>query len=317
MVPGLIEGRYTLDQLSFDLVALARAARARFLEDTVTRIDAHAHTVTLASGRSLEYDVASVAIGGRPAAASIPGAAAHARFVTPIDRLAALIPAMEAAAQSAGPEPLQVVVVGAGATGVEIALTTRARLDQLGATRAIITLLDSANTLVRQTGAAIAETAERELRHGEITLRLSTGVEEIGPGHLRLTGGRILSADLILCCGGIDAPTLFRDSALPVDGHGFLTVQDTLAVPGVAGRERFANLGWALLIAVFFHIFLLALLVKFTYALQLGDWSLEHFGAFARNAYGLLTQLMDLPFKFALPLILWVAFYIRRVPRAG
>ena len=42
-----------------------------------------------------------------------------------------------------------------------------------------------------------------------------------------------------------------------------------------------------------------------------------HFGPFARNAYGLLTQLMDLPFKFALPLILWTAFYLRRVPRAA
>lgn len=90
-----------------------------------------------------------------------------------------------------------------------------------------------------------------------------------------------------------------------------------LAVPGIGNRERFGKLGWALLVAVYFHITLLALLVKFTYSTQLGDWSLAHFGPVARNAYGLLTQLMDLPFKFALPLILWTAFYIRRVPRAG
>ena len=90
-----------------------------------------------------------------------------------------------------------------------------------------------------------------------------------------------------------------------------------LAVPRITLSQRFGNLGWALLIAMFFHILLLSLLVKFTYATQMGDYSLAHFGTFARNAYGLLTQLMDLPFKFALPLILWTAFYLRRVPRAA
>ncbi|MEO8505953.1 MAG: hypothetical protein ABI609_18805 [Acidobacteriota bacterium] len=90
-----------------------------------------------------------------------------------------------------------------------------------------------------------------------------------------------------------------------------------LAVPKLTLSQRFGNLGWALLIAMFFHILLLSLLVKFTYATQMGDYSLAHYGPFARNAYGLLTQLMDLPFKFALPLILWTVFYLRRVPRAA
>ena len=44
-------------------------------------------------------------------------------------------------------------------------------------------------------------------------------------------------------------------------------------------------------------------------ATQLGSWSLEHYGAFARNAYGLGKHLADLPFKLAFPLVLWTAFY--------
>jgi hypothetical protein len=49
--------------------------------------------------------------------------------------------------------------------------------------------------------------------------------------------------------------------------------------------------------------------VKFVYATQLGDWSMSHYGAFARNFWGLGKHLMDLPFKLALPLVLWAAFY--------
>ena len=75
-------------------------------------------------------------------------------------------------------------------------------------------------------------------------------------------------------------------------------------------RERLANLGWAVLIAVFFHLLLLFFFVKFVYATQLGAWSLAHYGAFARNFFGLGKHLLDLPFKLALPLVLWAAFYI-------
>ena len=38
--------------------------------------------------------------------------------------------------------------------------------------------------------------------------------------------------------------------------------------------------------------------MKFVYATQLGAWSLAHYGAFARNFWGLGKHLLDLPFKF-------------------
>lgn len=86
-----------------------------------------------------------------------------------------------------------------------------------------------------------------------------------------------------------------------------------LAVPDVPWRERLGNLGWAVLIAVFFHLLLLFFWVKFVYATQLGSWSLAHYGPFARNLFGLGKHLLDLPFKLSLPLVLWAAFYIRRL----
>ncbi len=235
MVPGLVEGRYALEEMTIDLRALARAAGAEFVEGTVTRIDSAARRVHLADGATLEYDVASIAIGGDLAGADIPGVRAHARFVKPIDRAVGLVPALEAAAQAAGPEPLQVVVVGAGASGIEIALATRTRLDRLGASRAIISLVDSTDILLRDRGLAAADAAERALRDGEVTVRLSTGIEEVGPAHIRITGGRAIPADLVIWCTGTEAPSLFRESGLPVDARGYLTVDEYLAVPGATG----------------------------------------------------------------------------------
>ena len=86
-----------------------------------------------------------------------------------------------------------------------------------------------------------------------------------------------------------------------------------LAVPRVPWRRRLENLGWAVLITIFFDIFLIFLIVKFTYATQLGAWSLDHYGAFSRNVWGLGKHLLDLPFKLALPLLLWAGFYVKEL----
>lgn len=86
-----------------------------------------------------------------------------------------------------------------------------------------------------------------------------------------------------------------------------------LAVPGVPWRERLENLGWALLVAVAFHLVLVLFQVKFIYATQLGPWSADNYGPFARNFWGLGKHLLDLPFKLGLPLALWGAFHLRRL----
>lgn len=84
-----------------------------------------------------------------------------------------------------------------------------------------------------------------------------------------------------------------------------------LAVPGVTLRRRLRNLGWATLISAAFHFLLLILWVQFVLATQAGAWSLEHYGPFARNAWGLAKHVLDLPVKLALPFALWAAFYLR------
>ena len=86
-----------------------------------------------------------------------------------------------------------------------------------------------------------------------------------------------------------------------------------LATPDVEAGERFANLGYALLIVLFFFIIDLFFWVKFAYSTQLGAWSAAHYGPFARNFWGLGKHILDLPVKLALPFALWVAFYLRQL----
>ena len=53
--------------------------------------------------------------------------------------------------------------------------------------------------------------------------------------------------------------------------------------------------------------------VKFIYTTQLGEWSAAHWSAWQINFWGLGKHLLDLPFKFSLPLLLWAGFYLREM----
>ena len=95
--------------------------------------------------------------------------------------------------------------------------------------------------------------------------------------------------------------------------HLVMLIALFLAVPRLSWRRRLENLGWALLATVFFDIVLVFFRVKFVYATGLGAWSLAHYGAFARNFWGLGKHLLDLPLKFSLPFLLWAGFYLREL----
>ena len=86
-----------------------------------------------------------------------------------------------------------------------------------------------------------------------------------------------------------------------------------LAVPGAPLRRRLEALGWSLLAMAAFQLLLGVFWVKFVYATQLGSWSMEHYGAFARNFWGLGKHVLDLAFKFALPFMLWCPFFLREL----
>lgn len=86
-----------------------------------------------------------------------------------------------------------------------------------------------------------------------------------------------------------------------------------LAIPGVPMKQRLENLAIAAVVMALFHVILLVAWVQFVYATQLGSWSAQSYGPFARNFWGMGKHLLDLPFKLGFPLLLWAAFYLREL----
>ena len=110
MLPGYIAGHYRREECFINLAALARRCGAGFLRARATKINADDKTITLADGGSLHYDLLSVNVGS---ARYAPVASPQVCTIKPID------PFMKWLSATRAPT----LIVGAGAAGVELALS--------------------------------------------------------------------------------------------------------------------------------------------------------------------------------------------------
>ena len=219
MLPGLIAGRYTEDDASIDIVALARAAGVHLRQGSAVALDPAARQVTLADGEQVGYDVLSIDTGPTQDRERIPGAREHALFVRPIEGFLALWQPTRALADE---RPLSVVLIGGGAAGVELVLAMRAAL---GA-RAELSLVAEDGVLPSHAEAA-RRRAVAALKRAKVQV-LPGRCSAIERKHVVIGESMRLVCDVPIVATGSDAPAWLAGSGLALDERGFVRVGATL-----------------------------------------------------------------------------------------
>lgn len=226
MVPGLVAGRYAPHELEIDARPLAKRAGVRVIHARATRVDTESRCIHVEGRPPIRYDVASLNIGSTVAGLELAGVREHAVPTRPIR---VLVDAVEARMQATGPTP-DVVIVGAGAGGVELAFCVEQRLRELGRVPRVTLAHRGAHPLEGQHTRVQGRVEDAATRRG-IRLAPHTEVTAVTATSVETTAGS-LPSDLTVWVTGAAAHGVLRDSGLPVDARGFVFVGDDLRVEG-------------------------------------------------------------------------------------
>ena len=219
MVPGLVAGHYRAEQCAIALRPLAAAARVHFIEGSAVALDATARRVTLADGRVAEYDVLSLDTGAVMDRGRLPGAREHGLFVRPIEHFVRLLDEL---LDLASRRVLDVVVIGGGAAGVELAMALQYRLAGGGEERARVALVTGGGEPLAGYPAGVMQRAALALARRRVTTFRDT-VAALQPGAVVLGSGARLACDAPVLATGAEAPAWLAGSGLALNESGFVS----------------------------------------------------------------------------------------------
>lgn len=224
MVPGVVAGHYQPEQARIPLAPWCEAARVSLIAAQALALDARRRVVTLSDGRTAEYDVLSLDVGGTQDREALAGAREHALFVRPIETLVGLLDRLR---ERASRRALDVVVAGGGAAGFELALALAWGLARTGDGASRVALVTGGGEPLAGYGPAVVARGLKALARHRVTLfrEACAGVEASA---LVLTSGARLACDVPVIATGVDAPRWLRDSGLALDERGFVRTGATL-----------------------------------------------------------------------------------------
>lgn len=243
MLPGYIAGHYSHSDCHINLDAVCAQAGVTRIGASAGEIDFAAHLVRCGQAPDQPFDILSIDTGSTPVLAPIPGAERHGIAVKPVAQFLEHWTQLREAARMA-PRPLRVVVVGAGAAGVEVVLAMRHRIAGDGG-RADFTLLGDGPTILGVHPRGVQQRFMTILQNQGITVRLDTAVERVAPGALLLRGSEHLAFDEVVWVTGAAAPAWPRASGLQTDAAGFIAVNahlQSLSHPGVFAAGDIASM---------------------------------------------------------------------------
>jgi NADH dehydrogenase len=249
-------GRMDADAHGVDYPALAYRRHFKFRQGSMTALDrarriVHIDRVLDDDGtemlpvREIRYDLLVIAVGSVSNDFGVAGVAQHSIAIdTPAEaerfhrKLIAASVRADAAKSAGNPGHVDVTIIGAGATGVELAAeirqTTKTHaaygLEHLDPQRDVrITILEAAPRILPPLPERIADAALKLLQDLAIAVHTNEKVVSVDENGVRSASGEFYPADLVVWAAGIRAPAWLADlDGLEVNRSNQLVVLRTL-----------------------------------------------------------------------------------------
>lgn len=223
MVPGYVAGIYDRSDILIDFASLCARAGATLKRARGVAVDTRSRLVHCDDASAVGYDVLSIDIGSTLDTA-VPGVIEHAACVRPLWRFVSEW-------QPSFSSSRNIVVVGAGPAGIELALAVHAN---------VCARADAPNVTVVGDAPSVAPALPRRARMRlqeacaarDIRLQLGARVARVTDEVVRLGTGVAIAAQTVLWATGPAPHAWLRDTGLELDERGYLAVDECLRVGG-------------------------------------------------------------------------------------
>lgn len=256
-------GTLDVHQEGLSYAMLAHDNGFNFVYGPMTGLDADARQIEIgavmdASGRDtvlpprkLGYQALVMAVGSSSNYFGVPGAEQYSISLNATEdaerfrlRLLRQMLAIEQQHEEGNPARLNVVIIGGGATGVELAAELRAAsgayarygFSRMDVRRDVgITILEGAERILAPLPERVSAAAGALLKDRAIEVVAGCRVTAIEPDRVIDANGNVYPADLCVWAAGIRAPGWLSTLGLPTGRGGLIEVDAQLRVQGMAG----------------------------------------------------------------------------------
>ena len=241
------------DELSY--MAQARWNHFSFVPGRLNGVNRDSKTITIEPSkdkmgnpvgisRELQYDSLVVAVGSKTNDFGTPGAVEHCQFLDSREQAERFHAKFlnryfqaQAREKTAANEKLRIAIIGAGATGVELAAELRHAteeltqwgLDAISPDSVEINVIEGSHRVLPVLSERISQGVQKALGKMKVKLHLNTLVSKVTAEGLETKNGNVIKADLKVWAAGVRAPSFLKDfGGLETNRLNQLVVKSTL-----------------------------------------------------------------------------------------
>lgn len=236
-LPEILSGKVSPEEISADLNNYAAKINAEFINEEIVTIDFTAKIVkTGIEEGDIPYDYLVLSLGAEQTFFGIPGAEEHSYSVNTLECARSTKETLDTLDYS---KKVNVAVIGAGLTGVEVAGELVDYFEAKSASARICLVEMQPLVLPAFSRENLANSVRKNLSGRGVEILTETAVQEVGDDTILFVGGKKRPYDIIIWTAGIKPNSLLQKFDLPKE-KGWLKVDSYLRV---AGHEAIFAIG--------------------------------------------------------------------------
>ena len=229
MVPSYIEGNYNWNEINTDLAQLCNNYSHRLIISSITKVDTLKKLVYLKNRPPICYDLLSINLGIQSDKSKIVGSDKFALQLKPISEIKKTTDKILTFNKS-NPKN-NVILIGAGAAGVEVALALSSRFKKNNIKNNII-LLSKNKSILKGYNYFAQKNCKKELLKNNIKVIFNAKVNKISKEYIVYNNNIKMYGKFPILCTAASPIDLLKKSNLPLNKKGSIEVNNYLLVKG-------------------------------------------------------------------------------------